>query len=434
MIDIIKLQSIANPPSSEKSISEATFYGRNANLVKVEKIFDEMIEIAKAPGGTTSQKFTDKMNQAAVLLRDTFGFTDLQINSSIWLFFPKLGPNLLGTTGCTISHGAIYKMVRSASKTLKTEVVDFDKKSKVVRFAPGNSWSMRLFIGPALFIPNNEYSYTGAEILAIVLHEIGHNFYIGPVRELTSEALSMLTAKDIVDYLQGMIISSMVIEGMHTLDTLENDKVRQIVGQLYSAGSTIAGPAMCIASLLALSLRLFEVGLKITLAPVEIIRGILKYDAEKYSDAFATSYGYGAELSSALSKMNHLRFDYGIGTYTSDISDFFYWIVRFPLTCLYFFTDVHPNADGRLLNDIKYMKAAGEKITDKKQRAEFDREMNKMLALRDEMKNYRGTNVFRTTSAFRAFIQDLLDISDWKDLTTNLYPKLNNYKNLDFNT
>ena len=57
-----------------KAIDEATYYGKSQKLLEVERILDEMIEIAKLQNGVTSQKFNDKMYDVAERLGNIFGF------------------------------------------------------------------------------------------------------------------------------------------------------------------------------------------------------------------------------------------------------------------------------------------------------------------------------------------------------------------------
>lgn len=419
-----------------KSITEATYYGKNEQLLKAEKLLDEMIQIA-AVSGTSSESFNNKMMQVAEVLRSTFGFNSLQINNTcLFVASPVLLVALTMQPGCTLCHSSIIKYTKGAMGDLNTWQVDFDKKHRGIKFKPSSKYSMRMFLGMELFLPYGDNTMTGAEILAIILHEIGHNFYVGPIHEFSAEFIGALSAPELANWMCSMIASYGLIEGSAIIDEMLPDDFRSITTRITNTigrFTSVIGQFNNIFSILVNLFRMsIVIGVMLARLPFKMPRAFIKYDSEKYSDAFATSYGYGAELSSALDKLGHLKF-VGLSDNKNAqyVLDFLYALYRTPLQMILALCDEHPNTQGRLKNDIKYMEEAGKKIIDPSLKKEFDIEMKKMYDLRDQTKAYMGPNPIKLNNKFIAIIQDLLSIPDIKDLTTSLYPKLTKYKNLD---
>lgn len=422
-----------------KAIDEATYYGKSQKLLGVEHILDEMIEIGKLQNGVTSQKFNDKMYEVAEKLGNIFGFYSFQINNSILMSFPNILVRFATTSGCTLCHGAIFKYTKMVLNGKSTYVIDLDKNHQGVRFKSGARYSMRMFLSVNLFKPSNEYSFTGGQILAIMLHEIGHNFYVGPVREITADFLGMLTAADLVIIMQNFIMRTLIVDGSEFIDRyLPEDMRKGIImingwlGNLLEAPisivNTLKTPLIIIKNLTILSGLIAGT---FFIYPVSIWKAFLKYDAEKYSDAFATSYGYGVELSQALNNLTH-RALYRAQTYVGqDIHDILFTMYKLPIEVIMCLVDVHPNNQGRLMNDIQYLEACGKDIKDPKLRKEYEQNMKEMYALRDAIKSYNGGNPIEVSNKFRAAIQDLIGISDIKEIGSDLKPKYTKYANID---
>ncbi|WP_300944026.1 hypothetical protein [uncultured Duncaniella sp.] len=442
MLNPSKFQAFAeNVQYTPKPILEATFYGKNEELLRVESILDDMVELGHA-GKSGSTEFNDKMFEVSAILGRLFGFANMQINNSILcLMCPPLLFQLTNTAGCTLVHSAIVKYTKYTTSAVTggtTEIVDFDKHHKGIKFKNNAKYSMRMFIGMELFEDHGEYSMTGGEILAIILHEIGHNFYVGPIREFGAEFLGMLTATELVKWLLSELQLIMLVEGSDTLDRMMPDSQKKQITALMNIIGTAFRPiyaagnlAIIITNLLRMAVIIANV---IVTIPLRAIRSVVLYDTEKYSDAFAASYGYGTELSSSLEKLGHMTMP---GVTSSDMQlvlDFLFAMYRIPLSLIMLLIDVHPESNGRLHNNIKYMEAAGSKITDPKLKKEYTAAINQMYALRDQTKKYMGPNPIKLNNKLTACVQDLLHLSDPKDLASGLRPTLTKYANLDYTT
>jgi hypothetical protein len=441
MLDASKLAQIAEFHSlshNKNMLSEATFYGRNDTLVKTEQLLDEMVELGH-DGNTTSARFTDLMMEVAENLRKLFGFYSFSINNSLCLLHPQLMVMLTSTAGCTLCHSEIIKYTKVVTGGLSTWVVDFDKHHKGVQFKPGCRYSMRMFISPYMFMDNGEYSLTGGEILSVILHEIGHNFYIGPVKEFGATFLSIATYGDVVSAIISMMTADSILEISGYIDESTPESVKRTLTRFANVVGTFTGTFVAFSNiglvicnaLLGAVILLMNI-IHIMTSPLRVVRSFLKYDSEKYSDSFAAAYGYGAELSSALIKITRIQVPLLSSIKpVQEVLDFFFGLYRLQTGILQALLDVHPNTIARLNNTIKYLDAAGENIKDPKVKKEYEEQMRALHALKDEVLSYRGSNLVKVDNRLHAMIQDFTKITDIKELTTTLYPKITKYANLD---
>lgn len=445
MIDVNKLVRIAdfNTESYNRAINEATFYGRNKILSDTELLLNEMVEIGHSgkSGGTSGEEFTNRMYQVAENIRKAFGFYSVQINNSCFMLLPPLFYAFSTSAGCTLCHTAIIKYSKKVINGRTTYMVDFDKNHKGIKFKPNSRYSLRMFISPTSFMDNGENSLTGAEILAIMLHEIGHNFYVGPIRELTAEFLGALTTADLMEWIADEISGTLLLEGASYIDSniLTGDARRAVMRIDHIVGS-IVGPADSMSNIIVIAKRLMEFGFvignaieRVLTSPIRAVRAVLKYDAEKYSDSFAVAYGYGAELNSALFKITRLTVPV-ISTIkpAQEAFDFIYGAFAIPVRMFTCILDPHPNEIARLNNNIKYMEAAGASITNPRLKKEYERELQHLYDVKDQVLAYRGTNIIKLNYKVRAIIADFTKISDIKDLTSSLKPLRSKYANLDY--
>lgn len=447
MIDVGKLQALSEGAqyTNNTPLLEATFYGKNAELLKAEKLLDEMVVLGHA-GKSGTEAFTNKMMELSNLIAKIFGFSSVQINNSImyacnpyWILVPGM------QAGCTIVHCSIIKYAKYAGNAAvhngNTEYVEFDKHHKGIRFKRNAKYVMRIFLGLSLFEDHGMHSLTGAEILAILLHEIGHNFYIGPVRELGTELMAMMSPTDAVSMMRQWIDYIWTTEGSALVDSMTPESERKTLTLITNAINSIISPVfegqrigVVVQNILKMSQIFAHITEVFANMLLKVPRAIFKYDSEKYSDAFATSYGYGTELAMALEKLEHLTIPKVNNSQFQLVMDFLLAIYKIPLGFLLAMRDEHPENNARLANNIKYMEAAGTKIIDPKMKKEYDAAIASMYKLRDDTKAYMGPNPLKLNSKIVSFIQDLTHISDFKDLFSGLRPKLTKYANLDYTT
>lgn len=134
------------------------------------------------------------------------------------------------------------------------------------------------------------------EILAIMLHEIGHNFYNSIFHTLSSIGLNIYAA-----------VISLVLDKLDFNKLIQKslDDVRNFMSStfpnLYKIYNSIKQIFYQIGTL-------FPSAGKIALTPILVLKVasfqfLLTYPVEKFADSFAVDHGYGAELASALNKL-----------------------------------------------------------------------------------------------------------------------------------
>lgn len=191
---------------------------------------------------------------------------------------------------------------------------------------------------------------TGAELLALLLHEIGHNFYFCPALAFC-DVFSWITSFGILPIIQ-LIAKGAIILGNEFVDLIRKNvpiitNIIDTYNRWYSEISLIFKPANII---LALP-RVFYQQVNAT--------SLLKYGEEKGADSFAARYGYGAELVTALKKMGVPKYSiYGEMAHKSGIGRVFADITELSMDVVSgLMLDPHPSNDQRAAALIKKLKS-----------------------------------------------------------------------------
>lgn len=438
----MSLKETAEASSFVKELmTEATYYGRNSNLIKVEEQLQIIIdECHRSLSNFSGSKSLAAMERVEDLLAATFGFDDISINRSIIaLAIPQA---LTTTAGCTVCNGAIFKM-KTYMTTLgePVEAVDFGAH-KATKMKSGQGWRLSMFIGAGLFQDYGDTALTAREILAVILHEIGHNFYVDPVKEGAEaiiEALLLMTLNEVSAASIVMMYGTReaIMTGSKIIDSFVPKGIQDALRAVYSVigmgAQYITGFVNPVKTLMLgamLMVGLVRAVYQRLLDPKRWF-GILKYDSEKYSDAFATAYGYGADLVNGLQKLETQSRSI---PYTSkevtEIIAIFQAVIK--ITMLPFaMLDCHPNTQGRGYNTIQYMKQVEAAKMPPKLRKEYEAELARMEAVRLETKEYSGADAMRYLDKIAATAQDIMQLSDIKDLTSTIGKNGGKYRNLD---
>lgn len=427
--------------SAENMLNEATYYGKNNKLLKAQNILDDMVKLGHA-NKIGSQEFIDKFAELEKIMADIFGFTDFTINSSITQCNPSIMYQSLTGNAFTVHEALYIKYAKMAMPGGVVEMIDLDKNHKGVAFKKGYDYKMMMFLGMELFTDRGEYSLTGSEILAIMLHEIGHNFYNGPVHEISEWLLSMIDIKTYKDLVKVLLSQLMLQNGIREADAWLYRVFPEARKEVVQTATVLGALTIPVTRTLVIINTFKKFGqlfgmlagtlaINISSTIISAIKSTLGYDAEKYADAFASSYGYGAELSSALVKLDHITSP--IVPQNSTIqtaADLMYSMATLPMYLISTFTDEHPTTQQRLKNQIKYMEQAASSIKNPKLRKEYLRDINSLYTLRDQVVKYTGVNAISTTEKLEAWIQDVCKIEDPREMISTM--RTGKYKNIDF--
>lgn len=196
---------------------------------------------------------------------------------------------------------------------------------------------------------------TGSELLAIILHEIGHNFHFCPISAFIDIISWILTV--------GLLpIIGLIVKGMYIISGEINDLIRRHVPTIsnlidmynrwYMEYNLIMSPLNVITTIAALMSN------PEYLAQIIANANIFKYGEEKAADSFAARYGYGEDLIMALKKMGIPKYTmYGKLAHESGAGEIVADITALQIDLIAGLTlDPHPSTDQRASALIKKLK------------------------------------------------------------------------------
>ena len=292
------------------------FYGKSPILKEAEKVLGQMVaQMKEKPlADYTNSPLNDKLQS---LLEKQFGFRKVYI---VWKRTANASPNAFSY----FSSDIVFK--GSSIVTIDKKKGYYDKSHSHVCVILASSTMV-----PLLDLSPSEY-------MAILLHEIGHNFDYSPYM-LVRVAVTMISkvCQQLSDDARRNLQRSMyglpqnhVTTAVNTTISLApytnpgkitigeftklTEKIFDKLGILKSLARVISntvsvvakGAEMFLSPLVSLSLPAF-----ILLSPLIHLTSTISRKSEIFADSFAVSYGYAPDLSSALSKLegaNLLKF------------------------------------------------------------------------------------------------------------------------------
>lgn len=239
---------------------------------------------------------------------------------------------------------------------------------------------------------------TDREVMAIILHEIGHNFQ-DAINDKSSFLLAtkqVLVYKDLIitaifgniNSIAGLLSSSNLFEKLDQL--LTNTLIDKMPGildigdnlnKLFSIVNYIPNK---IRSLFLLPLAVYQRYITVFIDPTKIGLLAMQYEDEKIADNFATMYGYGPDLSTANLKLNYKN-DIVMESISSGVP------VLSPILGLYqsvmlvllHGVDCHPTIITRIDHQIEYLKKEL-KTCDPKVRKEIEKQIAEIEDILDK--------------------------------------------------
>ena len=215
--------------------------------------------------------------------------------------------------------------------------------------------------------------YTDGEVMAAVLHEIGHNFFLS-LNPSMIPFNSVINVAQLLEFFHGRIDYKIFNDGMKIRQAITDylDKNPSIITTIrdnllffVALMKFASSKASNVINVLTLGIAtLYTSGLlvvsKILRNPASFLFMPYFYRHEKNADNFATIYGYGEELSSFLAKLESLK--------TNNNSRLILAMTKVPfLSALYSintsigyflisFIDPHPNAITRINDQLALLK------------------------------------------------------------------------------
>ena len=300
-----------------------------------------------------------------------------------------------------------------------------------------NKFSCKLIITEGLL--TNE-SYSDREIMAILLHEVGHSFY----EALDGNAIDMIEIRETVYLVNSIlqeILSFISTIGFitSTIELANGAKSISNIVKHQAEGLTIAkiiknfinmGIDILKITLLASGSYIPTVLMNIISKanPIALMNTIFGYKDEKSADSFATMYGYGADLSSALHKLEMSKDKDQLIT-SKALS-----MMLFPCNIITIALDEHPDCITRAKNQLDYLEKEYADIDDKETKAEIRGQIDSIKKELDKtenlLNNFKDKDVDKMRYMYCLIISKLYKI-DVRELLSKYDPYIENEKSYE---
>lgn len=231
---------------------------------------------------------------------------------------------------------------------------------------------------------NSEY-ITDEELMAILLHEIGHNFFEATVSDTSPILTRAIIMTKSLAKLNKMIVDKISLGKYIDVQEIVKDVESGFKNTFkYITGNVIVKPYNFLKDAVQ---KLF----KREAMDNNLNKRMIRYTDEKFADTFAAMYGYGVELHSALQKMTDEVYQYYpqsrnpivviCKAYSMYISDMFAFMSGVK--------DEHPDDLARIKVSVEYLKKEiSREGIDPKLKSKLINQMDELNRIIDEFLNF----------------------------------------------
>lgn len=159
---------------------------------------------------------------------------------------------------------------------------------------------------------------TSEEMVAILLHELGHNFDVSPYRlaDAWSEAFTTIinvitnpskkNVQKFTNWTETQLITAFGKDAYMILKNLDIYIAQMIppIGYLMNLVGNVAFNIIKFLNAALSPIALVTIPVQLLMTPFSYMNNIFGRKRETYADSFAAAYGYGAELGTGLEKMS----------------------------------------------------------------------------------------------------------------------------------
>lgn len=254
-----------------------------------------------------------------------------------------------------------------------------------IRDNTGHQTNDKLFVGVNMYTGSITYANLNEkELLAIILHEIGHNFYNSVFQVLAFIPLTIAdlsngtkTIEGIAKFLaaKGIGDAFKIPQFVHGLQRKFYDYIadelpivnkglivfNDLANNLLLVGGRVASPA---------AIKDFIAG------HLNPLASIARYNVEKHADSFAVDYGYGKDLSSALNKMRLVEKTAKNGVYQIPGLNWFIDFTDLQISIVGSILSGYPLEQNRIKTNLDRLKrSAKDKSIDPRVRKEIEKQI-----------------------------------------------------------
>lgn len=272
------------PLEKDESFNEE-YIGKLPEFIKVTELFDKMLEKAKDDPKKMNPNNWKENEQICTILAKVFGL------KRVWFYWVP------------------HDMRNAFTVTIRSFLVLGDSKD-LIEYRTGKGFydtshrSVFTIYGYCgLLLP--EAKMTGKELLAIFLHELGHNFDYSPYHHVSFLAKAMIEAGGStidqnnsvkMDYYNQVVDQ---YDSYYSKNSVKRKKERERYEKAiekYLNSGLLKNFLSCIVNIIYMPIYAL-ISIPTQLSQLDGKKG------EQFADSFATAYGYGPELISALGKL-----------------------------------------------------------------------------------------------------------------------------------
>ena len=352
------------------------YQGKPKKLIEIEKKLDIICQYFKFNGSKASVNDVNIIiSQIEKDIGQLFGFTNVFLNIGGRPNLQTIFQKEYSSSKTDFRYTKIYRILENTQAVNAYTMIPLAMLSNSL-FNPNNS----------IVLENNIYRYkepisvmyivvyqelfrqfSGGEVLSVILHEIGHNFYqfrttIGNCFNTYISVFQLLYLIDylVKDYLLGELIYRIPVLNFITksLDAIAA-AVHKILKLIFDneLGSTIAEVNTLINLLQSFSDFLMSLtnisslknkGLRLVLGNVTE-----RHSQEKFADEFVSMLGYSVELSKSFTSMD--GYDSEQKEKNKNLVYGFAHTINNTIYAIYSLFGPHPAMESRIENSIKYL-------------------------------------------------------------------------------
>lgn len=359
----------------DRPINEAVYFGKTKEVLKIEEGFQKLIEIYQKNPVLLSKDFT---NQIRVIENSISKFVNCEDTVL------EVGNATFATVPVYLTLDDFFLKSYGDQETFKRTITD----STGVRFLEPKGKTLFIMISPVHLL-----NLSAGELTAIILHELGHNLELQHLKTVHN-VLGLFSFQ----YLVALLVTN-IMKACYKIvntDMISKDIVTKLTFLLSIPKLFIQLVLQILSKILPTSIITALANILVLLKSGSHINGqifIIKklfaatagYDGEKYSDAYASAFGYAPELASGLRKLNMKDLDKALNHIP-----FFtvYASVRVLLNdCLRIFFVPHPSELNRILNNIQYLESTVDDITNPKAKAQAKEDIKVLKELVENIAN-----------------------------------------------
>jgi hypothetical protein len=257
--------------------------GKTKEMKQLESLINKMISKYKAEGiidnSRSGLEDSPEKKQMEELIKKEFGFRSVEIN-----IIPFMIPG-----ASTIPQSIL---LRHACDDMPTSLTAHGEKW----YDRDHNYAFYLTLNSEMF----NARFTGGEVTAFILHEVGHNFDVSTMSYVGDFIYWATCFADgaILSPFIGHTIAKYISKFVSLIANLTPVALLNGIGiSLLKILTQIAGP---FGSLSYIGMMLADKAP----TPREVIRIFTGFSGERFADSFVTAYGYGPELISAVDKCN----------------------------------------------------------------------------------------------------------------------------------